>query len=469
MTERTDISDSREESFELSSRRFADAKADGFTALMNQSPQRVLKPSSTPELPELVGRLHDELIDSLDLERLKAAETHEARRLVEQGALSLIVNRDYPVYGDTRQRLVSRVADEVLGLGPLEPLIRDEAISEIMVNGPNTVYYELNGVIHMSDIKFRNDDHLRRVAERILAPIGRRVDEGTPMVDARLPDGSRVNITIPPATPEHTTVTIRKFRTDRYRIEDLVQVGTLDTNIAEFLGACVTYRLNILISGGTGTGKTTLLNALSAYLPRTERIVTIEDPVELSLQQRHVVRMEARPPDMTGKHAITQRDLLRNALRMRPDRIIIGEIRGSEAFEMMQAMNTGHEGSLSTVHANSPRDALSRVENMVLMSGIELPVSAIREQMASALHLIIQLQRQPDGVRRITRITEVTGMEGPTITLQDLFNFKTTGYAEDGKIQGTYRPTGLRPTFSEFLGSQGCDLDAELFLAGAVR
>ncbi len=453
----------------LSSGRFAGAKADGFTALMNQSPQRVLKPSSGPELPELVGRLHDELIDSLDMDKLKAANGPAARQLVEQGALSLIVGHDYPVYGETRQRLVSRVADEVLGLGPLEPLIRDEAISEVMVNGPENVYYELNGVIHMSDIKFRDDAHLRRVAERILAPIGRRVDEGTPMVDARLPDGSRVNITIPPATPEHSTITIRKFRTDRYRIEDLIQVGTLDTSIAEFLGACVTYRLNILISGGTGTGKTTLLNALSAYLPRTERIVTIEDPVELSLQQRHVVRMEARPPDMTGKHAITQRDLLRNALRMRPDRIIVGEIRGSEAFDMMQAMNTGHEGSLSTVHANSPRDALSRVENMVLMSGIELPISAIREQMSSALHLIIQLQRQPDGVRRITRITEVTGMEGPTITLQDLFTFQTAGYGEDGKIQGSYRPTGLRPTFSEFLVSQGCELDAGLFLAGAQR
>jgi len=449
--------------------RFAGAKADGFTALMNQSPQRVLKPSSGPELPELVGKLHDELIDSLDIDKLKAADPMQARQLVEQSALSLIVSHDYPVYGETRQRLVSRVADEVLGLGPLEPLIRDQGISEVMVNGPDTVYYELNGIIHMSDIKFRDDAHLRRVAERILAPIGRRVDEGTPMVDARLPDGSRVNITIPPATPEHTTITIRKFRTDRYRIEDLVQVDTLDSNVAEFLGACVTFRLNILISGGTGTGKTTLLNALSAYIPRTERIVTIEDPVELALQQRHVVRMEARPPDMTGKHSITQRDLLRNALRMRPDRIIIGEIRGSEAFEMMQAMNTGHEGSLSTVHANSPRDALSRVENMVLMAGIELPIGAIREQMAAALHVLIQLTRFPDGTRRITRITEVTGMEGPTVTLQDLFTFKPSGYDAEGKVRGNYRPTGLRPTFSEFLAVQGCELDAAMFLTGAER
>jgi pilus assembly protein CpaF len=284
------------------------------------------------------------------------------------------------------------------------------------------------------------------------------------MVDARLTDGSRVNITIPPATPDHATITIRKFRRDRYRIEDLIAAGTLDERMAEFLGACATYKLNILISGGTGSGKTTFLNALSAYIPRSERIVTIEDPLELALQQRHVIKMEARPPDMTGMHAISQRDLLRNALRMRPDRIIIGEIRGAEAFEMLQAMNTGHEGSLSTVHANSPRDALARVENMVLMAGIELPVAAIREQMASALHLIIQLQRFPDGVRRIVRVSEVAGMEGSTVSLQDLFVFKAAGLDENGAVRGRYRPTGIRPTFSEQLALAGCALEAELFL-----
>jgi pilus assembly protein CpaF len=331
------------------------------------------------------------------------------------------------------------------------------------------VYYERNGVISLSDITFRNDEHVRRVAERILSAIGRRVDEGTPMVDARLSDGSRVNITIPPATPRHSTITIRKFRTDRYRIEELVNVKTLDARMAEFLGACTTYKMNILISGGTGSGKTTFLNALSAYIPRTERIVTIEDPVELALQQRHVISMEARPPDMMGQHAITQRDLLRNALRMRPDRIIIGEIRGAEAFEMLQAMNTGHEGSLSTVHANSPRDALARVENMVLMAGVDLPVSAIREQMASALHLIVQLQRFPDGVRRIVKVSEVTGMEGSTVTLQDLFVFRVEGLGEKGEVRGTYRPTGLRPTFSEDLALQGCELDPDMFLDGVRR
>ncbi|HMO55149.1 MAG TPA: CpaF family protein [Tepidiformaceae bacterium] len=356
----------------------------------------------------------------------------------------------------------------MLGLGPIQSLVDDETVTEVMVNGASNVYYERDGVLHPSDVAFRNEEHVRRVAERILSQIGRRVDEGTPMVDARLADGSRVNITIPPATPVHATITIRKFRRDRYRIEDLIAANTLDERMAEFLGACTTYKLNVLISGGTGSGKTTFLNALSAYIPRNERIITIEDPVELALQQRHVIKMEARPPDMTGSHSISQRDLLRNALRMRPDRIIIGEIRGSEAFEMLQAMNTGHEGSLSTVHANSPRDALARVENMVLMAGVELPVTAIREQLASALHLIIQLQRFPDGVRRLVRVSEVTGMEGSTVTLQDLFVFKAEGLNSEGQVIGRFRPTGLRPTFSEQLALMGCHLPPELFLAGGT-
>jgi pilus assembly protein CpaF len=440
-----------------------------FAALMTDKPQQMLKPSVGPDLHSLVWDLHEALIEALDADKLREAAPRDARKLVEEAALSLLVARDYPVYGEVRHRVVSLVADEVLGLGPIQPLIDDQSVSEVMVNGHETVYYERNGVIHLSDIHFRDEDHVRRVGERILSQIGRRVDELTPMVDARLHDGSRVNITIPPATPKHSTITIRKFRQDRFRMEDLVGAHTLDTRMAEFLGACTTYRLNVLISGGTGSGKTTFLNALSAYIPRTERIVTIEDPLELLLQQRHVISMEARPPDMAGHNAIAQRDLLRNALRMRPDRIIIGEIRGAEAFEMLQAMNTGHDGSLCTVHANSPRDALARVENMVLMSGVELPISAIREQMASALHLIIQLQRFSDGVRRIVRVTEVTGMESGTVTLQDLFVFRTEGVNDDGSIKGSYRPTGLRPTFSELLSLQGCDLDPAMFLEGAVR
>ncbi|MEX0781864.1 MAG: CpaF family protein [Dehalococcoidia bacterium] len=440
-----------------------------FAALMTDKPQQMLKQSTGPDLHSLVWDLHEAMIEALDADKLREAEPKQARKLVEEAALSLLVSRDYPVYGEVRTRVVSLVADEVLGLGPIQPLIDDQSVSEVMVNGNETIYYERNGVIHLSDIKFRNEEHVRRVSERILSQVGRRVDEGTPMVDARLPDGSRVNITIPPATPRHSTITIRKFRQDRFRMEDLVGAHTLDARMAEFLGACTTYRLNVLISGGTGSGKTTFLNALSAYIPRTERIVTIEDPLELLLQQRHVISMEARPPDMMGAHAIQQRDLLRNALRMRPDRIIIGEIRGAEAFEMLQAMNTGHDGSLCTVHANSPRDALARVENMVLMSGIDLPVTAIREQMASALHLIIQLQRFSDGVRRIVRVAEVTGIEGSTVTLQDLFVFKTEGLDENGVIKGRYRPTGLRPTFSEILSLQGCDLDPAMFLEGATR
>ncbi len=423
--------------------------------------------SAGPDLQEIAHRIHEALIATIDAERLRQAQGPEERRLVEEAATQLLLERGIPVYGDDRQKVIKLVADEVLGLGPIQPLLDDPNVSEVMVNGPETVYYEQDGVIYQSGLHFRDDEHVRRIAERILGRIGRRVDEGSPMVDARLMDGSRVNITIPPATPRYSTITIRKFRTDRYMIEDLMAAGTMNETMLELMSACVKYRLNILISGGTGSGKTTLLNALSAYIPPTERIITIEDPAELALQQPHVVSMESRPPDMMGQHAITQRDLLRNALRMRPDRIIIGEIRGAEAFEMLQAMNTGHEGSLSTVHANSPRDALARVENMVLMAGVELPVTAIREQMASALHMIIQLHRFPDGVRRIVRISEVTGMEGSRVTMHDLFVFQPTGIAEGGITLGEYRPTGLRPTFSTELEAAGYKLDPQVFLEGA--
>ncbi|MGI8927527.1 MAG: CpaF family protein [Tepidiformaceae bacterium] len=428
---------------------------------------RLLKQNEGPDLNRIVAEVHEALIGTLDTEKLRGVEPREAQRLVEAAAAELLVAGDHPVYGETRQRVVTLVAHEVLGLGPIQALVDDGGISEVMVNSPDTVYYETNGVIHLSDIHFRDDEHIRRIAERILGAVGRRVDEGTPMVDARLADGSRVNITIPPATPRHPTITIRKFRRDRYEMEDLVGAGTLSKNMAEFLGACATYKLNILISGGTGSGKTTFLNALSAFIPRTERIVTIEDPLELLLQQRHVIAMEARPPDMTGSHAIAQRDLLRNALRMRPDRIIVGEVRGAEAFDMLQAMNTGHEGSLSTVHANSPRDALARVENMVLMGGVDLPVTAIREQLASALHLIVQLQRYPDGVRRIVRVTEVTGLEGSAVTIQDIFLFRAEGIDEHGNTLGRYCATGLRPSFSEMLKIVGCNFAPAMFLDGA--
>lgn len=420
--------------------------------------------TAAPDLRAIAQQLHGVLIARLDTNRLDTAPETEARRMVEEATASLLLERPDSIFGEERERLIRIVADEVLGLGPIQPLLDDPDISEVMVNGAETIYFERDGVLHESHLRFANEEHVRRIADRILGRIGRRVDEGTPMVDARLADGSRVNITIPPATPEYTTVTIRKFRSDRYRMDELMAAGTLNEAMLTLLQASVRYRLNILISGGTGSGKTTLLNALSAAIPPTERVITIEDPAELSLQQPHVVSMESRPPDMMGHHAITQRDLLRNALRMRPDRIVIGEIRGAEAFEMLQAMNTGHEGSLSTVHANTPRDALARVENMVLMTGVDLPVTAIREQMAAALHLVIQIHRFPDGSRKIVKISEVTGMEGARVTMHDLFVFQSAGLTPEGEVIGTFRPTGLRPTFAEEIEAAGGRLDPQIFL-----
>jgi pilus assembly protein CpaF len=338
-----------------------------------------------------------------------------------------------------------------------------------MVNAPDTVFYEKEGRLYLSSVRFRDDTHIMRIVERIVAPLGRRVDESSPMVDARLPDGSRVNIIIPPVAPKSPTVTIRKFRTDKMTINDLVATGALTNELAEFFRACVQAQLNVLISGGTGSGKTTMLNALSSFIPDTERIVTIEDPTELQLQQGHVVTLEARPASLEGKGEVTQRDLVRNSLRMRPDRIIVGEVRGPEAFDMLQAMNTGHEGSLGTVHANTPRDALARIENMVMMAGFELPVKAIREQMASALHLVIQIARFPDGTRKVVSVAEVSGMEGQVVTMQDLFRFVQTGVDTDGRILGDLRTTGIRPRFVEKFEVSGIHLPPDLFaVAGSV-
>jgi pilus assembly protein CpaF len=332
-----------------------------------------------------------------------------------------------------------------------------------MVNGPDTVFYEKEGRIYLSPIHFRDANHIIRIAERIIAPLGRRVDESSPMVDARLVDGSRVNIIIPPVAPRSPTITIRKFRQDKMKIDDLIATGSLTREMAEFLRACIQVRLNIVISGGTGTGKTTLLNALSAFIPDTERIITVEDPTELKLQQGHVVSLEARPASLEGKGEVTQRDLVRNCLRMRPDRILVGEVRGSEAFDMMQAMNTGHEGSLTTVHANSPRDALSRVENMILMAGLDLPIRAIREQMASAFHLVVQISRLADGSRRVTTIAEVTGMEGQIVTMQDIFRFEQRGIDSEGRVVGDMAATGIRPQFTDKFAIAGVELPKEIF------
>jgi pilus assembly protein CpaF len=430
-----------------------------------------VQPRTTPgryneDMEQLIYRIHQMLIEELDADQISAMPADDRRRVVEQSAETLL-RRELPnVGGITRDQIVARVVDEVVGLGPIDSLLRDASISEVMVNAPDEVFFEREGILYLSDVRFRDATHIARVIERIIAPIGRRVDESSPMVDARLPDGSRVNVIIPPIAPKSPTITIRKFRADKMTMEDLIKANTITSDMSEFLKACVKLKLNILISGGTGTGKTTFLNALSLYIPESERIVTIEDPIEIKMQQPHVVSLEARPANIDGKGEVSQRDLLRNSLRMRPDRIIIGEVRGPEAFDMLNAMNTGHEGSLSTVHANSPRDGLARIENMVLMANLELPDRAIREQMASALDLIVQLSRFTDGVRRVTRVTEVTGMEGQIVTLQDLFTFEQTGMSEDGKIQGVMAPTGIRPSFAERFASAGIPLPEGIFVTG---
>lgn len=412
---------------------------------------------------DLVEEIHAELLENVDLEASADLSVEESRPGVERVARALTNERARLLPAVVREEIVARVIDEVLGLGPIERMVQDSSISEIMVNDIDEVYYERDGQIHESKVAFRDHAHVKRIIDRIVSTVGRRVDESSPMVDARLMDGSRVNAAIPPVVPRSPVITIRKFRSDKYTLQQLTDNGTLNGEAAEFLGHCVKLRLNILISGGTGSGKTTFLNALSEHIPETERIVTIEDPMELKLQQRHVISMETRPSNIEGKNAITQRDLFRNSLRMRPDRILVGEVRGGEAFDMMQAMNTGHDGSLTTVHANSPRDALSRLENMVLMAGYDLPVRAIREQVASALQLIIQIARMSDGSRRITRVTEITGMEDQVVTLQDVYVFNQEGIDEDGRIVGKLDPTGLMPTFHERFSMMGVDLSQYLF------
>jgi pilus assembly protein CpaF len=422
---------------------------------------------SSEAFNELKFRLHQRLIEELDASKIEGGDPNKAREIVESAAKAVIASEMPGVVGFSRDELIAAVCDEILGFGPLEPLLQDSSISEVMVNGPETIYFEKDGRLYLSPIRFRDDLHITRIIERILAPLGRRVDESSPMVDARLPDGSRVNIIIPPVAPKAPIVTIRKFRNDKMTMDDLVNVGSLTRDLADFLRACVQAKLNIIISGGTGSGKTTLLNALSAFIPDTERIVTIEDPTELRLQQAHVVSLEARPPSLEGKGEVTQRDLVRNSLRMRPDRIVVGEVRGPEAFDMMQAMNTGHEGSISTVHANTPRDGLARIENMILMAGMELPVKAIREQVSSAIHLIIQIARMSDGSRMVTTVSEVAGMEGDVVTMQDIFRFEQHGLDSEGRIRGVFRSTGIRPRFAERFESQGITMPIGIF-SGAV-
>jgi pilus assembly protein CpaF len=367
---------------------------------------------------------------------------------------------------DDRERLVAEIADDILGHGPLERLLADESVTEIMVNGPYDIWVERQGRLFDTTVRFNDDSHLRRIINKMVAQVGRRIDEASPMVDARLPDGSRVNAVIPPLSLSGPLVTIRKFSKKRLDMNDMIRLGTLTTETVEFLQRCVVAQLNILISGGTGTGKTTLLNALSSAIPDSERIVTIEDAAELRLNQRHVLRLEARPKNIEGEGEIPIRLLVRNSLRMRPDRIIVGEVRGAESLDMLQAMNTGHDGSLGTVHANSPRDALSRVETMVLMAGFDLPMRAIRQQVCSALDLIVHLERLEDGSRRVTAITEVQRMESEVITLQDIFEFKVDQVTKERIVVGGLRPTGLRPTFLHKFEKRGVTLPASLFGTG---
>lgn len=412
---------------------------------------------------DIKAQVHQELLASLG-PRLYAGELgDQALREEVFAAITRVMDRDdRPQSGVDRARMVQEVTDDILGHGPLEPLLRDSSITEIMVNGFDTIYIERAGLIFRADLSFADEGHLRRTIERIVSRVGRRIDESSPMVDARLPDGSRVNAVVPPIAVDGCSLTIRKFAEDPYTVKDLVAMATMTSAAAEVLEACVRGRLNILISGGTGSGKTTTLNVMSSFIPDRERIVTIEDAAELQLGQPHVVRMESRPPNVEGQGTVTIRDLVRNALRMRPDRIVVGEVRDAAALDMLQAMNTGHDGSLTTVHANSPRDAMSRVETMVLMSGMELPVRVIREQVAHAIDVILHQERLRDGSRHVTYITEIVGMEGETVLTQDLFTFQTSQGLANGKL-GRLLPTGIMPHFGDRLRDRGVDLRAGLF------
>ena len=412
-------------------------------------------------------RIHRKLIETLDLSKLSNLEMERVRVEIRHILEDMVKSESIPLSRADRDRLVMEVQHEVFGLGPLETLMKDSEIADILVNTHNQVYVERYGKLEKTDVRFRDDAHLMQIIERIVTRVGRRVDESSPMVDARLADGSRVNAIIPPLALDGPILSIRRFGAERLTMNDLIQFNSVPPQIAEVAAACVKSRLNMLVSGGTGAGKTTLLNCLSNYIPENERIVTIEDSAELKLQQEHIVRLETRPPNIEGQGTVTARDLVRNALRMRPDRIVVGEVRGGEALDMMQAMNTGHDGSISTVHANSARDALSRLETMMLMAGITLPERALREQIASALDVIVQLTRLSDGSRKVVEFAEITGMEGSTITTQTIFTFEQRG-VENGKVVGEFVATGVMPSFMERLERYGFKLPNTHFLPLAL-
>jgi len=410
---------------------------------------------------ELKSRVKNRLIAELDPD-MDLSKTAEVRQRIKTLFDAVVEGENIVLTRVERERLFEEVTADIIGFGPIEPLLQDPTVSEVMVNGPNQIYVEQKGKLHLAEVTFDDDDHVRRIIDRIVSPLGRHVDESSPLCDARLPDGSRVNIVIPPVSLVGPTITIRKFSKTPLGIDDLIRYGSMTPEIAEFLRACVVSRLNCVVSGGTGSGKTTLLNVLSSFIPDDERIITVEDAAELQLRQDHVVRLEARPANIEGKGAITIRDLVINCLRMRPERIVVGECRGREALDMLQAMNTGHDGSLTTGHANSPRDMLARLETMVLMAGMDLPVRAIREQIASAVDVIVQQSRMRDGSRKITAITEVQGMEGDVVVLQDVFTFEQEAF-EGGKVIGRIKPTGVRPKFMPKLEDAGIRLSPTIF------
>jgi pilus assembly protein CpaF len=417
----------------------------------------------TPVEAEWREKIYQQLLKVMDLSLLDSLEQAEATRQIRDICLRLLDEHTAPVSTVSRQLIIKQITDEVLGLGPLEPLLADHSVSDILVNRHDSVYVERFGKLQRTDVRFRDDQHLLNIIDRIVSSLGRRIDESSPLVDARLKDGSRVNAIIPPLAIDGPSMSIRRFSVDLLNTESLIQVGALTPAIALLLKAIVRGRLNVLISGGTGSGKTTMLNVLSSFIPHNERIVTIEDSAELQLQQPHVVRLETRPSNIEGRGEVSQRELVRNSLRMRPDRIVIGEVRGAEALDMLTAMNTGHDGSLTTIHANTARDALGRIENMVSMTGATFPIKAMRQQIASAIGVVIQLERQEDGKRRLVSVQEINGMEGEIITMTEIFSFVRQGIGENGEVLGDFRPSGMIPAFRDVLAKRGIELPLTMF------
>ncbi len=438
--------------------------AESSTRLKDLRARRAPTVTGKDAFVALKERIQDKLIAELD-PQMDITQTDEVRGTIEQMYEQILAQEGHILSRQERQRLFEQIVAEILGFGPLEPLLRDESVTEIMVNGPNRIFIERSGKIEQVSANFESDEHLMRIIDRIVSPLGRRIDESSPMVDARLPDGSRVNAIIPPLALNGPTLTIRKFSKIPLSVETLIGYGSITPEAVDFLKACVLARLNIVVSGGTGSGKTTLLNVLSGFIPNDERIITVENAAELQLRQDHVVTLESRPPNIEGKGQVTIRDLVTNCLRMRPDRIVVGECRGGEALDMLQAMNTGHDGSLTTLHANTPRDTLSRLETMCLMAGMELPLRAIRDQIAAAIDVIVQQERMRDGSRKIINITEVQGMEGDIIVLSDIFSFEQQGY-ENGKVIGRLKPTGIRPKFIGRIEDANIHLPPSIFGVG---